>query len=77
MYDKIAALMRSGVQAPRYALAGSPDPPNGINAYPEVRDAIRKLVPDYMRCPSSPIPVTRLRSIRRRTHRSVAANERS
>jgi prepilin-type N-terminal cleavage/methylation domain-containing protein len=59
MYDKIAALMRPGTQAPRYALEGSPDPPNGIDAYPAVRDAIRKLVPDYMRCPSSPLPVTR------------------
>jgi hypothetical protein len=58
MYDKIAAVMRSGVQAPRYALQGDPTPPGGINGYPEVRDAIRKLVPDYMRCPSSPIPVT-------------------
>jgi prepilin-type N-terminal cleavage/methylation domain-containing protein len=59
MYDKIAALMRPGTQAPRYALSGGPNPPNGINAYPQVRDAIRKLVPDYMRCPSSPLPVNR------------------
>jgi prepilin-type N-terminal cleavage/methylation domain-containing protein len=59
IYDKIATLMRAGNLAPRYALGGTPDPPNGINAYPAVRDAIRTLQPDYMRCPSSPLPLTR------------------
>ena len=60
IYDKIAAVMRVGSLAPRYAPTGSPDPPNGIrNADPAVGAAIRTLRPDYMRCPSSPCPVTR------------------
>jgi prepilin-type N-terminal cleavage/methylation domain-containing protein len=59
IYDKISSVMRPPNQAPRYALGGTPDPPNGINFYTPVRDAIRQLRPDYMRCPSSPLPVTR------------------
>ena len=61
IYDKIAATMRLGspLGAPRYALSGNPTPPGGLNAYTDVRDAMRKLAPDYMRCPSSPLPLTR------------------
>lgn len=57
IYDKISNLMRAGTQAPRYAFSGGP---RGIaNVSTSVRDSLRTLIPDFMRCPSSPIPVTR------------------
>jgi prepilin-type N-terminal cleavage/methylation domain-containing protein len=49
MYDKIMATQRVGVGPHEFRYG---DMPGG-----EVQDALRKLVPDYMRCPSSPLPV--------------------
>jgi prepilin-type N-terminal cleavage/methylation domain-containing protein len=57
MYDKIAATQRPGTLAHfRWGPVGSGA---GLSNIPEVANALRTLVPDYMRCPSSPLPVMR------------------
>ena len=55
IYDKIANLIRSGSTAARRLHS----PPHGANAniLPAGSRPLDKLVPDYMRCPSSPLPV--------------------
>lgn len=51
IYDKIANLLRSGSAAASVAFS-----PNGVNQN-VTGQPLYKLVPDYMRCPSSPLPV--------------------
>ncbi len=50
IYDKIMATQRPGVGPCEFRYGSFPNPST-------VRDALRKMVPDYMRCPSSPLPV--------------------
>jgi len=56
MYDKIAATQKVGVTALgfKYDTAG-----NNLGSDAAIAAALNKLVPDYMRCPSSPLPVMR------------------
>lgn len=51
IYDKIANLQRAGVALP----AGGPFTAQGANSI--TGRPLDRLVPDYMRCPSSPLPV--------------------
>jgi type II secretory pathway pseudopilin PulG len=51
IYDKISNLVRSGSTVAPVAFS-----PNGVNANVAGRP-LDKLIPDYMRCPSSPLPV--------------------
>ena len=57
IYDKIAATQRAGVAAPitagMYFAAGSLEPA-GAGA---TAGALAKMIPEYMRCPTSPLPV--------------------
>jgi hypothetical protein len=56
IYDKIAATQQLGQQSSVDSFA--PEFRYGAFLNPsDVRDALRTLVPDYMRCPSSPLPV--------------------
>jgi len=54
IYDKIANLVRSGsaTSMTAFTAAGA-----NLNITPALSRPLDKLVPDYMRCPSSPIPV--------------------
>ena len=57
IYDKIAATQRAGVAAPitagMYFAAGSLEP-GGAGA---TQGALGKMIPEYMRCPTSPLPI--------------------
>jgi prepilin-type N-terminal cleavage/methylation domain-containing protein len=56
IYDKIAATQRPGIVAHfRWGGNAGLRPAN----FPEIGNALQRLVPDYMRCPSSPLPVMR------------------
>jgi prepilin-type N-terminal cleavage/methylation domain-containing protein len=50
IYDKIMATQRPGIGPCEFRYGSFPNPS-------DVRDALRALKPDYMRCPSSPLPV--------------------
>ena len=52
MYDKIAALTRPGITGPLQYRYGYINARSG-----SVGTALRNLAPDYMRCPSSPLPL--------------------
>lgn len=52
IYDKVGALTRPGIQGPlRYRYGYINARSNSVGA------ALRNLVPDFMRCPSSPLPL--------------------
>jgi len=55
MYDKIHATQRAGVSNTHFRWGGGA----GLSNIPTIASALNKLVPDYMRCPSSPLPVMR------------------
>jgi type II secretory pathway pseudopilin PulG len=55
IYDKIAATQRAGHPNTHFRWGGAA----GLSNIPEIATALRNLVPDYMRCPSSPLPVMR------------------
>ena len=60
IYDKIMSTQRVGVVGVNGAGAPEFRPGAFDNNIPDqraIRDALRKLVPEYLRCPSSPLPV--------------------
>jgi prepilin-type N-terminal cleavage/methylation domain-containing protein len=60
IYDKIMATQRVGVVGANGSGAPNFTPGGFDNSIPDqkaIRDALKQLVPDYMRCPSSPLPV--------------------
>ena len=63
IYDKIQATQRSGgTPAPQFSWGGGTgfnDLASANAGVAQARDAIRDLIPEFMRCPSSPIPVRR------------------
>jgi len=61
IYDKIAGVMRAGQPPVRYAFSGGPNgfATAGTPECTALANALRKLAPDFMRCPSSPLPVFR------------------
>ncbi|MCL4203532.1 MAG: DUF1559 domain-containing protein [Pirellulaceae bacterium] len=55
IYDKIAATQRSGHPNTHFRWGGT----EGLSNIAEINTALRSLVPEVMRCPSSPLPVMR------------------
>ncbi len=54
IYDKIQATQKPGITA-HFRWGGGA----GLKNIPDIANALNKLVPDYMRCPSTPLPVMR------------------
>lgn len=52
IYDKIMETQKAGAGTSEFRYGSMPNP-----TPPLLRNAIRSLVPDFMRCPSSPLPV--------------------